>query len=111
VSWRQDAPCDDFGAGEADNARHLHAVPPSAAPHYVAVEGVEDAFVGELQRIVEHDEVGHPLDLGGIAAGADNLKFFLRLRSGYEIQMCCWTLMLAAYRRKKLQAAFKSHLL
>ena len=45
---------DDRRAGVGDDARHLHRVPPRALPHDVAVEGVEDALVRELQRVVEH---------------------------------------------------------
>ena len=44
---------DDVGAGVRHDARHLHAVPPRALAHHVAVERVEDALVRELERVVQ----------------------------------------------------------
>ena len=44
---------DDPGASVAHDAGHLHGVPARALAHDVAVEGVEDALVSQLQRVVE----------------------------------------------------------
>lgn len=40
---------DDVGAGVRHHARHFHGVPARALTHHVAVEGVEDALVGQLR--------------------------------------------------------------
>ena len=45
---------DDGGAGVANDARHLHGEPARPAAHHVAVKGVQDALVGQLQRVVQH---------------------------------------------------------
>lgn len=44
---------DDIRPKIGHHRRHLHGVPPSALPHDVPVETVEDDFVGQLHRFVE----------------------------------------------------------
>ena len=47
---------DDGASQMSGHAGHLDGSPARAFAHNVAVEGVEDAFVSELQRIVEKNE-------------------------------------------------------
>ena len=48
---------DDLGPSEGDYASHLHGVPAGALAHDIAVEGVQDAFVRQLQAVVQNDHV------------------------------------------------------
>mmetsp|Transcript_126764 Transcript_126764/g.370517 ORF Transcript_126764/g.370517 Transcript_126764/m.370517 type:complete len:251 (+) Transcript_126764:989-1741(+) len=47
----------EVGARVGHDARHLHGVPPRTLAHDVPVEGVEDALVRQLQRVVEEHHV------------------------------------------------------
>mmetsp|Transcript_50911 Transcript_50911/g.118621 ORF Transcript_50911/g.118621 Transcript_50911/m.118621 type:complete len:361 (-) Transcript_50911:1619-2701(-) len=47
----------EVGSRVCDNARHLHRVPTSSLAHDVAVERVQNAFVSELQRVIEKHHV------------------------------------------------------
>ena len=42
------------GSHDVSSTPQLHVVSLSPSPHDIAVEGVEDALVGQLQRVIEH---------------------------------------------------------
>ena len=58
---------DDGAAEMRGHAGHLDGSPACAFAHDVAVEGVENAFVGELKRIVEQNEGFGFCDFHGVA--------------------------------------------
>ena len=59
---RRRAHLDDACAGVGDNAGHLHGVPSRPAAHDIAIEGVEDALVRQLQAVIQHHHVCSLLD-------------------------------------------------
>lgn len=90
---------DNLCACVCDYPSHLHGVPAGASAHYIAIEGVQDALVGQLQWVIQNDHVSCSLDFNRISSSLqDSENAWCR-----EILQHCWgTASSQGYKLRKL---------